>query len=305
MHGDKPLRVRWLGTVDYAECWDLQQGLFEGEQDHLLLCEHPPTYTLGVRGEEKNVLVDPATVGATTPPGEPWRRCDVSRPRAARRLPGSFGGWQTRRWHGRHGRLRRHGRAGHHRCGRRVRGGGRSARPVPGGMGRAPRRAAEEARGDRGAADTGPNDARLRAQCRPGSWLVRPHRAVRHSRSGGHVARSGGRHCDDGGSRRAGGRDGRAASCPRPVDRPQRCDETSGGNGPRTVHPRRWSRRANPAGALRPAAPAPAPAWPMPVCPFGYEVASPRRGSTMGSTSRPGNRNGCGSNCAPIPATWS
>jgi len=60
-----PIRVRWLGTVDYAECWDLQQALFDGAQDHLLLCEHPPTYTLGVRGDETNILVDPATVGAS------------------------------------------------------------------------------------------------------------------------------------------------------------------------------------------------------------------------------------------------
>ncbi len=62
---DRPLRVRWLGTVDYAECWDLQQALFDGDQDHLLLCEHPPTYTLGVRGDDANVLVEPTAVGAS------------------------------------------------------------------------------------------------------------------------------------------------------------------------------------------------------------------------------------------------
>ena len=61
---ERPLRVRWLGTVDYAEGWDLQQALFDGAEDHLLLCEHRPTYTLGVRGDEENVLVEPATVGA-------------------------------------------------------------------------------------------------------------------------------------------------------------------------------------------------------------------------------------------------
>lgn len=56
--------MRWLGTVPYAEAWDLQQALFPGVHDHLLLCQHPPVYTLGVRGDEANVLVDPAAVGA-------------------------------------------------------------------------------------------------------------------------------------------------------------------------------------------------------------------------------------------------
>ena len=56
--------MRWLGTVPYAEAWDLQQVLFGGAHDHLLLCQHPPVYTLGVRADEANVLVDPAGVGA-------------------------------------------------------------------------------------------------------------------------------------------------------------------------------------------------------------------------------------------------
>ncbi len=56
--------MRWLGRVDYAEAWDLQQSLFAGTADHLLLLEHPPVYTMGVRGDEANILVDPASVGA-------------------------------------------------------------------------------------------------------------------------------------------------------------------------------------------------------------------------------------------------
>ena len=59
-----PVRARWLGVVDHAECWDLQSALFTGTADHLLLCEHPPVYTLGVRADPENVLVDPATLGA-------------------------------------------------------------------------------------------------------------------------------------------------------------------------------------------------------------------------------------------------
>ena len=61
---DRPLRSRWLGRVSYTEAWDLQQRLVSGSDDHLLLLEHPPTYTLGRRGDEANMLVDPASVGA-------------------------------------------------------------------------------------------------------------------------------------------------------------------------------------------------------------------------------------------------
>ena len=61
-----PLRVRWLGRVGYDEALALQHGLFDhGHDQHLLLLEHPPVYTLGVRASTDNVLVDPADVGAT------------------------------------------------------------------------------------------------------------------------------------------------------------------------------------------------------------------------------------------------
>ncbi len=60
-----PLRVRWLGRVPYGEALTLQGGLFEhGEGNHLLLLEHPPVYTLGVRADPTHVLVPPASVGA-------------------------------------------------------------------------------------------------------------------------------------------------------------------------------------------------------------------------------------------------
>ena len=58
------LRARWLGTVPYVEAWDLQQQLFAGTSDHLLLLEHPPTYTKGVRTDPANLLVHPQEVGA-------------------------------------------------------------------------------------------------------------------------------------------------------------------------------------------------------------------------------------------------
>jgi lipoic acid synthetase len=59
------LRVRWLGKVRYQDALALQRGLFtDSPDDHLLLLEHPPVYTLGVRADLGNVLVPPASVGA-------------------------------------------------------------------------------------------------------------------------------------------------------------------------------------------------------------------------------------------------
>lgn len=60
----QPLRARWLGRVDYSEAWDLQQQLFAGTADHLLLLEHGPVYTIGRSGDPANLLVDPEEVGA-------------------------------------------------------------------------------------------------------------------------------------------------------------------------------------------------------------------------------------------------
>jgi lipoyl synthase len=62
--GLEPLRIRWLGRVSYREAWDLQRALFAGTADHLLLLEHPPTYTLGVRARPDHVLVDVEPLGA-------------------------------------------------------------------------------------------------------------------------------------------------------------------------------------------------------------------------------------------------
>jgi lipoic acid synthetase len=59
------LSIRWLGRVAYDEAHDLQRALFgRSDRDHLLLLEHPHTYTLGVHGDASHVLVDPTTVGA-------------------------------------------------------------------------------------------------------------------------------------------------------------------------------------------------------------------------------------------------
>ena len=58
------LRVRWLGTVPYRDAHAVQQGLLRADDDWLLLLEHPPTYTLGVRADPAHVLTSPAELGA-------------------------------------------------------------------------------------------------------------------------------------------------------------------------------------------------------------------------------------------------
>ena len=59
------LHVRWLGRVAYDDALALQRSLFErSADDHLLVLEHPPVYTLGVRADLANVLRPPADVGA-------------------------------------------------------------------------------------------------------------------------------------------------------------------------------------------------------------------------------------------------
>lgn len=51
--------------MPYVEGWDLQQKLFAGTDNHLLLLEHPPVYTMGRSGSQANMLVEAADVGAT------------------------------------------------------------------------------------------------------------------------------------------------------------------------------------------------------------------------------------------------
>ena len=59
------LRARWLGRVPFAEAHAVQRALFEHARDpYLLLLEHPPTYTLGLRGSAEHVLVPVDALGA-------------------------------------------------------------------------------------------------------------------------------------------------------------------------------------------------------------------------------------------------
>ena len=58
-------RVRWLGRVRYRDAHAVMSAMWErGDDDALLLLEHPHVYTLGVRAKLEHVLVPPASVGA-------------------------------------------------------------------------------------------------------------------------------------------------------------------------------------------------------------------------------------------------
>jgi lipoic acid synthetase len=60
-----PLRARWLGRVRYRDALALQRGLWaQGRDDWLLLLEHRPVYTMGVRARSEHILIEPGTVGA-------------------------------------------------------------------------------------------------------------------------------------------------------------------------------------------------------------------------------------------------
>ncbi len=62
-HGVRALTASWLGRVDYPAAWSCQRELFltrlDGEiGDSLMLLEHPPTYTLGKRAVEEDLVFD-------------------------------------------------------------------------------------------------------------------------------------------------------------------------------------------------------------------------------------------------------
>ena len=59
----EPLVAAWLGQVDYATAWAAQETVFRarmrGErEDSVMLLEHPPTYTLGRRATEDDLVYD-------------------------------------------------------------------------------------------------------------------------------------------------------------------------------------------------------------------------------------------------------
>lgn len=56
------LRVRSLGRITFAEANDVQHALLDATDDYLLLFEHPPTYTRGIRANDASFrrAIDPS-----------------------------------------------------------------------------------------------------------------------------------------------------------------------------------------------------------------------------------------------------
>ena len=56
------------GIIDYQDAWQLQQRMAEGVRagadPALILLEHPPTYTLGVRGKSEHILLAESALAA-------------------------------------------------------------------------------------------------------------------------------------------------------------------------------------------------------------------------------------------------
>jgi lipoyl synthase len=58
------LRRRHLGRISFAEANDVQRALLQSSDDYILIFEHPPTYTRGVRTQEEHFLVPPESLNA-------------------------------------------------------------------------------------------------------------------------------------------------------------------------------------------------------------------------------------------------
>jgi len=58
------LRRRHLGRISFAEANDFQRALLQSSDDYVLVFEHPPTYTRGIRTMEEHFLVPPESLKA-------------------------------------------------------------------------------------------------------------------------------------------------------------------------------------------------------------------------------------------------
>jgi lipoyl(octanoyl) transferase len=83
-HAQRAIEVQRLGLVPYVPTWDLQEQLLadtlaikaanrqaeaagqvpQPTPNHLLFCQHPPTYTLGKSGKPEHLLLDEAGLSA-------------------------------------------------------------------------------------------------------------------------------------------------------------------------------------------------------------------------------------------------
>ncbi len=184
------LRVRWLGRVAHRDADALMHGLaVTSADDHLLLLEHPHTYTLGVHADPAHLLVDASTVGAEVVRAD--RGGDVTY-----HGPGQLVGYPVRWLPGKGAGDRPDTVAYVHDVEQLVidvladLGIPDAARlegfPGVWVAGDGPRPAQD--RRDRGAHQPGPHVARLRDQRRPGSRDVRAHRPLRDHGQGRDLA---------------------------------------------------------------------------------------------------------------------
>jgi lipoic acid synthetase len=58
------LRRRLLGRITFAEANDFQRALLQSSDDYILVFEHPPTYTRGIRTLDEHFLVPPESLKA-------------------------------------------------------------------------------------------------------------------------------------------------------------------------------------------------------------------------------------------------
>ena len=65
LSGEKELQIRWMGKVRYRDALALQHAINRFEQgNYLLLLEHHPVYTMGIRASLENLKIEPEKIGA-------------------------------------------------------------------------------------------------------------------------------------------------------------------------------------------------------------------------------------------------
>ena len=263
-----------------------------GADDWLLLLEHPHVYTLGVRAKPEHVLVDPASVGAELVTSRPGRRRHLPRARPAGRLSRS----STCPWVPAPSPAYVHGieqlvidvlaDLG-------LPGAGRLD-GLPGGVGRRRRARSPQDLRHRGPGLPGPVHARLRPQRRSRHGVLRPHRAVRDRRQGGHVAGRRGVSTSPCARWSTPWSPGPPAAWGYGRGRPPGRGLAGGARGPGPLHPGRGPGRARPRLRRPPSAGPPAGGRSRSGCSAAWPQAGvdPAAGLAL---DEPASRSGCGS----------
>ena len=68
---EKELQIRWMGKVRYRDALALQHAINRFEQgNYLLLLEHHPVYTMGIRASLENLKIEPEKILKILPFGD-------------------------------------------------------------------------------------------------------------------------------------------------------------------------------------------------------------------------------------------